>query len=286
MSRISYPCCILLLLAALPAQRGEKFTDPQVKREVVKDENGLQQWAPFKAQNCATCRGLKVHKCKHCDEVERGKTCFECKWTKKSPCRACGGQGRTPDPLLWVVCPGCHGAGCFPCDRCLNEGSFLIRGGSKKGAKCNACKALGAFKCQICKGKRLIPGPGLKPNVGEASLKDLVAAKQKIGQTLTLLQTFSPTGNTSKDLKAYGKALAPASKVLPPLKKAKPMIKTIQRGVAKGDGFVDNDQRRAQAFNRFRIYNQLYLKHQLQVIELCIKRAEFNDNLTGKKDVP
>ena len=73
---------------------------------------------------------------------------------------------------------------------------------------------------------------------------------------------------------------------VPPLKKAKPMIKTIQRGVAKGDGFVDNDQRRAQAFNRFRIYNQLYLKHQLQVIELCIKRAEFNNNLTGKKDVP
>jgi hypothetical protein len=283
-SRLSRSCWILLLLSCvLPAQRGEKFVVPQVKRAVVTDDNGLQQWAEFKYQNCATCRGLKVHKCKHCDGLEWAKTCLECDWKKKSPCRDCGGRGQTQDPLLWVVCPGCHGAGCFPCALCRNEGCFPIQGGSKKPAKCGGCKTLGGYKCGVCKGKRLVCGPALKPSVGEASLKDLLAAKKKIGQTLTALATFRPTHNTSKDLKAYAKALAPAARVLPSLKKCQAMVKTILKGLKKGDAFVENDQKKAAGFDLFRIYNQLYLQHQQQVIDLCIQRQEFNTNVMAKK---
>ncbi|MHC4897246.1 MAG: DnaJ-like cysteine-rich domain-containing protein, partial [Planctomycetota bacterium] len=206
------------------------------------------------------------------------------KWTRKSPCRTCGGRGRAQDPLLWVVCPGCHGAGCFPCNFCRNEGKQAVQGGSKKKpGKCMACKGQGGFKCSVCKGNRLVPGPALKPDVGEASLKSLSAAKQKIGLSLSTLRAFTPTHKTSKDLKAYAKALAPASKALPPLRKCQAMIKTIQKGLGKCDLYVDNDKRKAAAFDRFRIYNELYLKHQEQVIDLCIQRQEFNSNVMAKK---
>jgi len=284
-SRLPILYCVLLLLSCvLPAQRGEKFVVPQVKREVVTDDNGLQQWAEFKQQNCPTCRGIKVHKCKHCDDLERAKTCLECDFKKKSPCRGCGGKGQTLDPLLWVVCPGCHGANCFPCNFCHNEGSQPIKGGSsKKPAKCVGCKAQGGFKCEVCKGKRVVPGPALKPTVGKASLKDLLAAKKKIGQALTGIAAFRFTNKTSKDVKAYAKALAPATRLLPPLKKCQSMIKTIVKGLAKCDVYLDNDKRKAEAFSLFRAYNELYLKHQQQVIDLCIQRQEFNTNVMAKK---
>lgn len=286
--RLSLSCCLLLLLPCmLPAQHGEKFVVPQVKRAVVTDDSGLQQWAEFAPQNCPTCRGLKIHKCKHCDGLERAKSCLECDWKRQSPCRTCGGHGQIQDPLLLAVCPGCHGAGCFPCNFCHNEGTQPVQGGSKKKpAKCLCCKAQGGFKCEVCRGKRLVEGPALKPSVGEASLKDLDSAKKKIAETLTALAAFRPTNKTSKDLKAYAKALAPARRVLPLLRKCQSMINTIQKGLSKGDLYVDNDKRKAEAFDRFRIYNELYLKHQQQVIDLCIKRQEFNENVMAKKKDP
>jgi len=280
--------CILPLLSCfLPAQQGEKFTLPQVKRDVVTDDSGLRQWAEFKPQNCPTCRGLKVQKCKHCDGLERAKSCLECDWKRNSPCRDCGGRGQTQDPLQWVICPGCHGAGCFPCGFCRNEGSQPVEGGSKKNPpKCVCCRGQGGFKCEVCRGKRLVEGPALKPDVGQASLKDLQDAKKKIGETLTALAAFRPIDNPSKDIRAYTKALVPASRALPSLKKCQAMIKTIQKGLQKGDAYVDSDKRKQDAFNRFRIYNELYLKHQQQVIDLCIERQEFNANVVANKKDP
>ena len=66
---------------------------------------------------------------------------------------------------------------------------------------------------------------------------------------------------------------------------AKVMANTIMKGMSRGDHWMQHATRKANAFQRFSAYNQIYLMHQLQVLDLCIARAEFNDK-ARKKLVP
>ena len=285
-SRIVFGCLLAFVVAcgALVAQRDGAIRIPKVERATVLDDKGLKQWAEFEAKECPKCLGTTTHECEHCKELEHGKECLECDFTRRSVCRLCAGSGKTYDPLEWAVCPGCMGGTVFPCLLCLNEGDLAVNG-LKGRRRCESCKKAGGFKCSVCKGKRRVRGLVLKPNLSRASLRALTAAKANVEKSLQMLKDFTPSTNTNKDLKAYEQALAPVGRELPAMRQAKTMVSTVLKAMSKGDHWTQNATRKASGFQRFSIYHQVYLMHQLQVLDLCIARAEFNQK-ASKKLIP
>lgn len=274
--------------ALLPAQRKKaqlKLPIPdKYERTTELDDNGLEQWTEYRQLACPNCQGKKTTVCFHCDGLIRNQQCLECKMKKKVTCRVCAGLGHVPDPLEKVVCPHCLGATIFPCDICGWEGGTMVKGGSKKPAACVACKWQGSYPCTVCRGARLVDPVKLKPSVGEASLKDLLKAREAIATVLAAMAEFEPGGSkTRKDIKAYSKLLTPATRYLPPLKSAQKAFEAVMKKALKGEVWIGHEEREVAVIKRFMQHHGYYLQHQKRLLDLCVERAEFNEKAQAAK---
>lgn len=269
---------------AIPAQarQQQKAAEPKVERATKEDDKGLLQWDEFTPKNCFACKGSKVRECTRCKGNDHTEECSVCNKTKKAPCWYCGGEGQLSDPLLDAICPGCEGMGSFACLRCGNEGKHSVAG-SKRLKKCADCKGKGAHRCSVCNGKRRVAGVQLSPSVGAANLKLLAKARKQILLVQSKLRLFKASKRTNKDVKEYQKLLKPAVKVLPALKKCQSMIKELMKGMSMSDMYLENDKLKAKGFEMFQQINGRYLKSQLELLDLCIKRAKANAKVMDKE---
>ncbi len=281
--RVLFLACFLLASVPLLAQGRTQIEVPRIERQTKVDDDGLQQWAEYQAPACPRCKGLKVVECPHCKGLERADKCIECNMTKQAPCPACAGTGAPPDPLEKVVCPMCYGEGCLPCDRCGNECSIPLPG-SPNPTKCPCCKGEGGYECAVCRGERQVDVVKLRPSLGEADLKDLREAKDALQETLTLLNDLHATGKWRDDIKAYGKAIKPAERYFPALRKCKPAAEELMKRLSKLDSYTGDKESRARALDRVVLYNKVVLTMETQTIDLCIARQEHNEKVLAEKE--
>jgi hypothetical protein len=277
---------------ALRAQHGQqkmveiKYVMPDTyKRATTTDAQGLTQWAEYDKPVCPTCQGKKTTVCTHCQRFTDVKKCIECNMKKVAPCRACAGLGYMPDPLEQVLCPGCMGAGFFPCFVCGGKGTMKIEGNGDHVFDCVACKGEGGFKCPVCNGERLVESAQVKPHLKDASVATLKKAQASVEEVLKAVDGFTPGGKDARrDVRIYNKLLTPAFAVLPPLKRCPKALDEIMGRIFMGSQFKGHEQQEADALQQWKSSNLYYLKHQKHLLDLCIERAESNAKvLAGKK---
>lgn len=281
----------LLMLSAPPlaAQQPKpvelKFLIPEkIERATRTDEQGLLQWAPFEAQQCATCNGTKESGCKHCERLDEAPNCPECKGTRKAPCRPCGAVGTFPDPLEHAHCPGCQGAALFPCVVCGGRGWQKVTGSGDKQFDCVACRGKGAYECEVCDGKRLVESGPAKPGLAEADKKDLEKVLKPVEAMLEGLEKFEPTGaNARKEQKELIAILQKGAKVLPPIKQSPKALDDVMKKVAAGSVFQGHEERAAAALKTWAEQTKYYLKLQKRILELCLQRAEANEKTLAEQ---
>ena len=282
-----FPLVVALLVSgALPAQIPDiaeiKKGIPPIKLATKLDEKGLKQWDETPHQNCAACKAKKVEKCAHCDRIENPTKCPECNLTRKAPCHICAGAGKIHDPLEFAPCPGCNGHSVFVCYMCGNEGGVSFVGGGKRPQKCSLCKGNAGMPCMVCKGKRLVPS-AFKGKVGKVPLKKLLKAKKELTKLITLVDAFAAKGKPRKDRKAFAALFKKTKSDFPALKKVIAQVDVITKGL--DTNIKDIERQQVHAFDRVKYYTLYYLLHQSQVLDLCIKRATFNEDAakTAKK---
>ncbi len=260
-----------------------KYLVPDVwERPTKDDDQGLKQWDEFH-QNCPTCVATKTTICVHCNGMDGHTKCLECNMTKKAPCRACAGEGQLLDPLQWSLCPGCFGAGVFPCDVCGGRGGSKVEGGGDKIKDCVACKGDGGWRCGVCKGARKVPAPKLKPSVGEADSATLKKAREDVAEVLAAVSAWEPSPKARKDVKDYPKLLQKATGVLPALKLCQKDLDDRMKAIFKGEVWVGHEEREANSLKRTKQCHEYYLKFQLRLLDLCIARAEHNEKVLAEK---
>ncbi len=282
---------LLVVLAAVvglsaPAQSKKKKGQSliQVMRATTVDKDGLAQWNKWEAPACPDCKTSRQTDCHMCRDLEGELAkCLECAGAKKSPCRTCAGTGHIPDPLKSWICPSCFGASVFRCFGCHGKGVHMVKG-APKPAKCMPCSGKGTFPCAVCKGKRLVKAPPIKPTLAKASTKKLKAARKKVAAVFEALKSFEPDGQKDrKSVKAYQKLLKPALRTMPALKRCQTMAKNLMKWHGKGDVWVGNDEKKYAVFKRFVTFNKYYLEQQVKLLDLCIARAEHNDKVIAEK---
>lgn len=287
MNRIRFLLSCLALFAGLlalaPAQT--KYPDPEKwERATTTDEQGLQQWAPFKGEKCANCDGAGTAKCVHCQAFADNKKCPECQMKKTAPCRACAGKGTLYDPLEKVHCPGCMGSGLNKCQTCDGRGIQKHQGSGEKVFDCVACKGEGAYKCTICNGARLVEVAMVKPSVKEAGAAPLQKARDAVEACLKGVQGFEPGKDARKDMKAWEKAITPAAiAALPPLKRGGKALDDYMKYVFMGSQFVGHEDKEANALREWKTSHEYYLKFQKRLLDVCLARAQANEKTLAEK---
>lgn len=257
----------------------------KLERATTTDDDGVLQWAEYEAERCVNCKGQKWMPCLHCQRFDEGdcEDCPECHNTKKAVCRICAGTGEMPDILERAPCPSCFGASITRCFVCNGRGQFPVAGGGDRLQKCGCCDGKGGYACQTCDGQRWVETPKLKPSVGEAKLKDLRKALETLDKVAEAVAGFESVGDGRKDIKTYSKALAPAARYFPPLRRAQKHFEGSTKDQTKGavwKHYADTVKASAEAAKQSLEY---YLKHQRQLLGLCIARAEVNEGDDGKK---
>jgi hypothetical protein len=269
----------LLCAASSPAQVLEKIPEVQIERDTELDAAGLRQFVPFEVK-CPASQGRANFKCLGCDGVEMPH-CTECDGTKLAPCRTCAGTGNLLDPLVEMVCPYCRGSAWYNCAQCNGFGSFGVNqaDGSSVRQKCGSCKEQGRFACSVCGGTRKLPSVRVKKKAPtEAALKDLAATHAALAEVLAELETFEPVDRPAKSQKALEKLLAKPKKTLPPLGDMLELLEDVLKGLTKaGAGFQNYEERMDHQLRVFRDRSIYLLRYQLRVLDLCIERAEFNE---------
>ncbi|MAF64727.1 MAG: hypothetical protein CMJ84_03575 [Planctomycetes bacterium] len=266
------------------AQVRRKLPEPVVERACETDGDGLRQWARFD-ERCGSCRGGKTTECEHCKGYENLSVCAECDLTRKAPCRACRGSGRALDPLEALICPYCWGSTWYGCKLCKTRGKYPVKGAGDRDQKCGACKTRGVFECTPCKGLGFLPAAKFgSGGPGDAKLKKLRAARETLAETLESLKAYQPVHESrSKSEKAFAKAVDPAARVLPGIKGAKSLLETSLKGLGKGAGYVGYADWVDAEFLEFTDRTVFLLGHQLLLIDLCIARAEFNEQVGQRR---
>jgi hypothetical protein len=278
----------VVLAGLLPAQKHSKaeivFLDPdKIDRPTKEDAQGLQQWVEWKKEPCPSCKGAKTTPCVLCEQIDDNKHCAECGGKRVATCRTCGGAGSIPDPLDKVLCPGCHGAGMFICMVCGGGGYLKIEGSGEHALACPACRGECGLKCTVCGGARLVETAALKPSLKEAPLLPLQKAKEQVDAVLKSVTAFTTSKDPRKDSKTFGKLLAPAGSVLPPLQKSPKFCEDIMGKTLAGAHFVGHEEHEAMALKLMQDNHVYYLKWVKRMLDFAIARAEKNDKVGGDK---
>jgi hypothetical protein len=287
LTRLALLLIALFSAALVPfaAQSLEKIPETNFTRETELDADGFQQFKPYEVK-CEACRGRGTWDCAGCFKRDLP-NCTECDGEKKAPCRLSAGENQLLDPLEELPCPYCSGSAWYDCAQC-GGGSVIIETraeGESTEKPCGACKKVGRYKCTVCKQKRKIPSIRVKKkSPTKAKLKDLRATREKLVPILAELEAFEPEGRASKSTKALEKMLAKPGKTLPPLKTMLPLLESVQKGLVKaGSGYQNFEERQNHQFRIFRDRSIYLVRHSIQVLDLCIARAEFNENVANSK---
>lgn len=284
--RILTPLLALVLLvvaaSALATQAREKIPDHQFDREVVVDEDGLQQWAPWDIV-CPTCKAVKEIDCPLCAERDVP-NCIECGGDKRAVCRTCAGTARYPDPMVEIVCPYCRGAAVYPCAQCWGKGSFGVTGNARD-EKCRACDQKGGYECEPCDGTRRVQTVQFKKKpLAEADLDDLRELRDELKEVLANLEGFEHDKNHRKTDKAFQSLLKKNAKAFPVLKPVGSMFSEVYKGFVKvGVQYEGFEGKVTHQFYIFQDRAVWHLRHQILVLDKEIARAEFNEAVTAEK---
>ena len=267
----------------LAAQVRKKIPLPKIEREWSEDEQGLWQWQKFE-QTCFRCRGAKRRDCEYCKHQERDH-CVACGDKKVTVCRVCAGKGKLPDPLLVLMCPYCQGITWHPCRLCAGHGSFPVKGGGKKNQTCSACKKLGSHKCTACKGKHHLAVVKVgKHGPGKASVKDLKQARSVLQKSLESLEKLELTAKEGKTLKAFLKTIKKSAKILAAIKDMQGLLKKSLKGLRKGAAYTSYGDNVLAEFAHFKDRSIYLLRHQILLLNICLKRAEHNESMIAKQE--
>ncbi len=270
------------LLLALPglAQNIEKLPEIVIERELITDDQGLQQFAPWDV-DCPACKGKGTAECRNCAGVKEWKDCIECKGTRRATCRVCLGTKKVPDPLLELVCPSCWGLGWTPCGMCSGFGRIKESdpSGNERSVRCVGCKHKGFWKCAVCDGKQHLQAMRIKKkSLGEAKLKDLIKARTAIQEGIAVLEAYEPSGHASKELKQLSKDLRPAIKVLGELGDMLDTLDAVLGTIHKaGAGYVNYEAKLTYSLLTYKGRMLYLLRYEDRLLELYSERAEFNE---------
>ena len=281
---LSAALCVCLGLAPLQ-QTLEKIPATDFTRETEVDAAGLKQFKAFEAK-CPNCEGQKEATCLGCEGRELP-NCSECKGTKRAPCRMCAGKGALPDPLLQVVCMYCRGSSWYDCALCAGQGFFTetsAEGGSVD-KPCGGCKKVGRYVCTVCEGGRLLDTQRIrKKPLMEATAAELREAREKLTAFEKELAVFEPLERAAKTSKALEALVAKPSKLVPQLADMLLLLEEVQKGLSRaGANYTNFGERQNFQFLTFRDRSVHLVRHDLRVIELCLERAEFNENVAKTK---
>ena len=273
------------LALSLAAQTLEKIPETNFTREVELDADGRQQFKAFDVK-CEPCRGRGTWDCRGCYKRELP-NCSECDGTQKAPCRDCAGTGKLLDPLVELPCPYCSGSSWYDCALCAGGGEIIENrpNGESTRKPCGACKQVGRYPCIVCEGARKLPSiPVKKKAPVDAKLKDLRAVREELVAVQAQLEAFEPAGRAAKSAKELSKLLSKPSRTLPPLKDMQDLLETVEKGLVKaGSGYANFEERQDHQFRVFRDRSIYLVRHSIRVLDLCIARAEFNENVGSKK---
>jgi hypothetical protein len=281
---------LLALFAVSAAGQKEDFelrylVPERLERATTTDDQGLIQWAEFKAEKCASCLGKAKTPCTTCARFdEAAERCVECKRNKDrtATCRPCGGVGEWSDPLDKALCPGCHGAAFLICTVCAGGGRLKVND-AERWSDCPGCRGDGGFACAVCDGKRLVEMASLKPSLRDANAASLAKALEAVDKTLAELSKFEATGkNSRKEQKELQRVIALGQSVLPPLKREGKVVGDYMGKIYGGSQFLAAEEQQANAMNLVKRNSEAYLKHQKRMIELCLKRAEHNEKILAE----
>ena len=280
MLRLTTLLALLLLAPLASSQTRERIPPPEFVREVVVDDAGLQQWAPFEVE-CEACKGLGKHECLGCKGAEELlPNCTECGGERRSICRTCAGKKTLPDPLVEMACPFCKGSGWFNCGQCGGPGMYYTtdQNGNRTEIVCRACDTVGRYVCTPCGGTRRVPTVRVKKkHPGEAKLKDLLKAREDVQECLTAFSEFEPGDRGAKSLKEFEKLAKAYGKKVEPLQEASELLETVLKGITK----VGAAYQGYEAKNTFQILlvkdRAVYLlQHDLRALDQSIAREEHN----------
>lgn len=283
------PTAVLLTLLALAlapfaAQTLEKIPEVNFTREVELDADGLQQFKPYDVK-CEACRGRGVWDCRGCFKRDLPH-CSECDGTAKAPCRECAGEGKLLDPLEELICPYCRGSAWYDCPLCAGGAQIIETrsNGDQQTVACGACKKVGRYPCVVCDQKRKIPSIRVKKKSPvDAKLKHMRPLREELLELQTALEAFEPEGRASDSLKRLAAIVKKPSKKLPPLKDMLELLETVEKGLVKaGSGYQDFEEKQDHHIRVFRDRSIYLVRHAVRVLDLCIARAEFNENAAGK----
>ncbi len=278
----------LLLFAPLAtSQTRERIPPPEFVREVIVDEEGLQQWAPYEVK-CVRCGGRGKDTCLGCKGLEEViPNCTECDGEHVAPCRTCGGAKVLPDPLIEMACTFCRGSGWYKCAQCNGVGNYSTtdQQGNKNELQCRACDTKGRYVCTPCDGKRLLPTARLKKkSAGEAKLKDLLKLRTSLNEFKELLEAYEPGDRGSKSMKAYEALVKPYGKKLPAIKASFEQLEIVLKGLRKVAAAYEGYEAK-QTFEILVIKDRTMftLQYNLRVLDQSIARKEFNATVLDGK---
>jgi hypothetical protein len=271
----------LVICPSLTAQVRKKIPVPKIDRQWEEGEHGLWQWKRHEVK-CGQCRGVGKRACEYCEKQD-WPNCPACKGKKTTTCRVCAGTGKFPDPLISMMDPYCQGVGWHACILCGGDGSYPVQGGGKKDQPCGSCKKIGSFPCQVCKGKHLIPVVKVgKKGIGNASSKELKKARKILQTAHDGLMKVSLTSKESKSIKAILKPLKKAAKIFPALKGMEKTMKANLKGIRKGSAYTRYPEMVLSSLSHYQDQTLYVLRYQLLLIDLCMKRAEHNEDVEAK----
>lgn len=271
---------------ALSQQTLEKVPTIDFTRETEVDEQGFQQFKAFDVA-CEDCKGEGTTVCLGCKDRELP-NCTECDGKKRATCRTCAGKKKLHDPLLHLTCTFCKGSGWYDCALCGGRGIITETNSNDSTSvekPCGACKKAGRFVCTPCDGKRVLETIRIRKKPAmEASLDDLRETRTELEAIAKELEPFEPLERMSKTQKALETMLAKPSKTVPALKDMQVLLEEVQKGLARaGANYTNFLERQTFEYLTFRNRAVHLLRHDLRVLELCIQRAEFNENVAKTK---
>jgi hypothetical protein len=277
----------VLLGFAVSQQTLEKVPTVDFTRETELDDKGLKQFKAYDVA-CEPCKGEGTTVCEGCKDREPPlPNCTECTGKKRATCRTCAGKKKLHDPLLQLTCTFCKGSGWYDCALCGGRGIISEKGadGTTAEKPCGGCKKVGRFVCTPCGGERVLDTIRIRKKPAlEASLAELRETRTELEAAMQELEPFEPLERASKTEKALAAMLTKPSKLVPALKDMQVLLEEVQDGLSRaGAGYTNFLENQRMEYLTFRNRAVHLLRHDIRVLDLCIERAEFNENVAKTK---
>ena len=111
-----------------------------------------------------------------------------------------------------------------------------------------------------------------------------MATREALAQCLTEMEAFEPKGRAKKSGEAFDKILKKPAKKFPALKGVvevrQALFDDLNRGGPQYKGYEEAVTHQFLLFKDRTVY---LLQYQLRVLDMCIERAEFNEQVGEKK---